>query len=109
MTERADAVATLARPSDDLLAKLEAVYKDVHANPELSMQEHRTSAIAAEWLRQCGYEVTEAVGGTGVVGLLHNGDGATVLLRADMDALPVEESTELAYASDKTVGTALAR
>ncbi len=92
----------LPRPSDDLLAKLETIYRDLHANPELSMQEQRTSGIAAEWLRQCGYEVTEAVGGTGVVGLLRNGDGPTVLLRADMDALPIKESTGLAYASDKT-------
>jgi metal-dependent amidase/aminoacylase/carboxypeptidase family protein len=66
------------------------------------MQEHRTSGIAANWLRQCGYEVAEGVGGTGVVGLLRNGDGATVLLRADMDALPIKESTGLAYASDRT-------
>ncbi|HEY8289450.1 MAG TPA: amidohydrolase [Acetobacteraceae bacterium] len=102
MTERADADAALTGPSADLLASLESVYRDLHANPELSMQEHRTSRIAADWLRQCGYEVTEGVGGTGVVGLLRNGDGATVLLRADMDALPIKESTGLAYASDKT-------
>ena len=66
------------------------------------MQEHRTAGIAAAWLRQQGYEVTEGVGGTGVVGLLRNGDGATVLLRADMDALPIKESTGLPYASGKT-------
>ncbi len=102
MTIAADARAALPRPSDDLLARLESVYRDVHANPELSMQEHRTSGIAADWLRQCGYEVTEGVGGTGLVGLLRNGDGATVLLRADMDALPIKEATGLAYASDKT-------
>jgi metal-dependent amidase/aminoacylase/carboxypeptidase family protein len=102
MTEHPGAGDALPRPSDDLLAKLESIYRDLHANPELSMQEHRTSGIAAEWLRQCGYEVTEGVGGTGVVGLLRNGDGATVLLRADMDALPIKESTGLAYASDKT-------
>jgi hippurate hydrolase len=66
------------------------------------MQEHRTSAIAAAWLREVGYDVTEGVGGTGVVGLLRNGDGPTVLLRADMDALPIKESTGLPYASDKT-------
>ena len=73
-----------------------------HANPELSMQEHRTSGIAAGWLREQGYEVTEGVGGTGVVGVLRNGDGPTVLLRADMDALPIKESTGLSYASQKT-------
>jgi hippurate hydrolase len=68
------------------------------------MQEHRTAGIAADWLRRHGYEVTEGVGGTGVVGLLRNGEGATVLLRADMDALPIEESTGLPYAS-KAAGT----
>src|SRR4029450_2441265 len=91
--------SALPAPSDDLLAELEGQYKDIHAHPELSMQEHRTAGIAAAWLRQQGYEVTEGVGGTGVVGLLRNGDGATVLLRADMDALPMQESTGLPYAS----------
>jgi len=65
----------LPGPTDDLLAKLESIYKDIHANPELSMQEQRTAGIAAGWLRQYGYEVTEKVGGTGVVGLLRNGEG----------------------------------
>ncbi len=96
------APAALPQPSDDLLAELEKTYKDLHASPELSMQEHRTSGIAAAWLKKQGYEVTEGVGGTGVVGLLRNGDGATVLLRADMDALPIRENTGLPYASDKT-------
>ena len=94
--------AALPNPSGDLLAELEKAYKDIHAHPELSMQEHRTAGIAAAWLRRFGYEVTEGVGGTGVVGLLRNGDGATVLLRADMDGLPLKESTGLPYASDKT-------
>lgn len=89
----------LPSPSEEQLARLQEIYEDLHAHPELSMQEHRTAGIAAKWLRRQGYEVTEAVGGTGVVGLLRNGQGATVLLRADMDALPVEEATGLAYAS----------
>lgn len=89
----------LPGPSDALLTELEAIYQDIHAHPELSMQETRTAGLAAAWLRRHGYEVTEGVGGTGVVGVLRNGDGATVLLRADMDALPVEESTGLPYAS----------
>lgn len=89
-------------PADDLLAELEGVYKDIHIHPELSMQEHRTAGIAAAWLKKLGYEVTEGVGGTGVVGLLRNGEGATVLLRADMDALPIAESTGLPYASQAT-------
>jgi hippurate hydrolase len=91
--------STLPSPSDDVLAELEEKYKDIHAHPELSMQEQRTAGIAAAWLREQGYEVTEGVGGTGVVGLLRNKDGATVLLRADMDALPIKESTGLPYAS----------
>ncbi len=92
----------LPGPSDDLVAKLEAIYKDVHANPELAMNEQRTAGIAANWLREQAYEVSEGVGGTGVVGVLRNGEGATVLLRADMDALPIKENTNLPYASTKT-------
>lgn len=88
--------------SERLLAELEGQYKDLHAHPELSMQEHRTSAIASAWLREHGYDVTDGVGGTGVVGLLRNGDGPTVLLRADLDALPIQESTGLPYASEAT-------
>ena len=82
-----------------LLPELETLYTDVHAHPELSMQETRTAGLAAERLRAAGYEVTTAVGKTGVVGLLRNGEGPTVMLRADMDALPVEEMTGLPYAS----------
>ncbi|MBV1795813.1 amidohydrolase [Siccirubricoccus sp. G192] len=99
---QAPAHSALPGPSDDLLAELEKTYKDIHANPELSMQERRTAGITATWLRQQGYEVTEGVGGTGVVGLLRNGDGPTVLLRADMDALPIQEGTGLPYASQAT-------
>lgn len=83
----------------DLLPDLEALYKDIHAHPELSMQETRTAGLAAERLRAAGYEVSTGVGKTGVVGLLRNGDGPTVMLRADMDALPVHEDTGLPYAS----------
>jgi metal-dependent amidase/aminoacylase/carboxypeptidase family protein len=89
-------------PSDALTSELENIYKDIHANPELSMQENRTAKIAADWLQKYGYEVTTGVGGTGVIGLMRNGEGPTVLLRADMDALPVVESTGLAYASRAT-------
>jgi amidohydrolase len=85
-----------------LLPDLEALYKDVHSHPELSMQEIRTSRLAADHLRAAGYEVTTGVGKTGVVGLLRNGEGPTVMLRADMDALPVEEATGLPYASKAT-------
>jgi hippurate hydrolase len=86
-----------------LLPDLESVYKDIHSHPELSMQENRTAKIAAERLRAAGYEVTTGVGKTGVVGLLRNGDGPTIMLRADMDALPVKEATGLPYASNVTV------
>ena len=85
-----------------VLADLEALYKDVHSHPELSMQELRTAGLAAERLRAAGYAVTTGVGKTGVVGLLRNGDGPTVMLRADMDALPVQEATGLPYASKVT-------
>lgn len=81
------------------LAELEALYKDIHAHPELSMQETRTAELAAGHLRSAGYDVTTGVGRTGVVGLLRNGDGPTVMLRADMDALPVAEATGVPYAS----------
>jgi amidohydrolase len=78
---------------------LAATYRDLHANPELSLQEHRTAGIVAEHLSALRYAVTTGVGGTGVVGVLANGAGPTVLLRADMDALPVLEETGLDYAS----------
>lgn len=94
--------ATVLANIGDLLPDLEAVYKDIHAHPELSMQETRTAGIAADHLRAAGYEVTTGVGKTGVVGLLRNGDGPVVMLRADMDALPVQEATGLPYASKVT-------
>lgn len=65
----------------DLLPDLESVYKDIHAHPELSMQEVRTAGIAADRLRAAGYEVTTGMGKTGVVGLLRNGQGPEVMLR----------------------------
>ncbi|MGB5950006.1 MAG: M20 family metallopeptidase [Parvibaculum sp.] len=86
----------------NLLPDLETLYKDIHAHPELSMQETRTAGIAAARLAEAGYEVTTAVGRTGVVGLLRNGQGPTVMLRADMDALPIAEDTGLPYASKVT-------
>ena len=85
-----------------LLPDLERLYTDIHAHPELSMQETRTAGLAAERLRTAGFEVTDGIGQTGVVGVLRNGDGPTVMLRADMDALPVREQTGLPYASTQT-------
>ncbi|WP_168788718.1 M20 family metallopeptidase [Paraburkholderia aromaticivorans] len=87
---------------DKLLPELEAVYKDLHQHPELSMQEERTARLAADYLAAHGFEVTRDVGVTGVVGVLRNGEGPTVMLRADMDALPVTEATGLPYASTVT-------
>ncbi|HUH32458.1 MAG TPA: M20 family metallopeptidase [Daejeonella sp.] len=86
---------------DQLLPELEEIYKDIHQNPELSMEEFRTAKIAAGYLTKYQYEVSTGVGITGVVGLLKNGDGPVVMLRADMDALPVTEDTGLPYASTK--------
>jgi amidohydrolase len=80
------------------LGALAALYRDLHAHPELAFAEHRTAAIAAQRLRELGYQVTAGVGGTGVVGVLSHGTGPTVLLRADMDGLPVLEQTGLPYA-----------
>ncbi|MFF5767737.1 amidohydrolase [Streptomyces tanashiensis] len=86
----------------DRLPGLRAVYEDLHAHPELSFQEFRTAGIVADRLRQQGWDVTQGVGGTGVVGVLANGEGPVVLLRADMDGLPVQERTGLPYASRAT-------
>ena len=86
----------------DLLPDVEHLYTDLHAHPELSMQEVRTAGVAADRLRAAGFDVTPAVGKTGVVGVLRHGDGPTVMLRADMDALPVREDTGLPYASTET-------
>ena len=95
-TSTADPVLkTLGR----LIPDLEVLYKDLHAHPELSMQETRTADLAAVRLRAAGFEVTTGVGTTGVVGLIRNGEGPIVMLRADMDALPIEEATGLSYAS----------
>jgi amidohydrolase len=99
MTRPASAVlANLQR----ILPDLEGLYTDVHAHPELSMQEVRTAGLAAEWLRRAGYEVSTGIGRTGVVGVLRHGEGPTVMLRADMDALPVAEATDVPYASKVT-------
>ncbi|QFT76958.1 M20 family metallopeptidase [Erythrobacter sp. THAF29] len=108
------ATATLAAPvvaeDRDVAAAVEAEYdnylKDLfvhfHKNPELSFLENKTAERMATELRAAGIEVTENVGGTGVVGMLRNGDGPLILLRADMDGLPVEEKSGLDYASTAT-------
>ena len=96
--------------ADSELPSLLAIYKDVHTHPELSTQEKRTSEMVAKELKAVGCEVTDHIGkydnpgltGYGVVGLMKNGDGPVVLVRTDMDALPVEEETGLPYASKVT-------
>jgi hippurate hydrolase len=87
---------------DDVRPWQEDFYRRLHEHPELSHQEHETAAQVADRMRSFGYEVHEGVGGTGVVAVLRNGNGTTVLLRADMDALPVKEQTGLPYASTVT-------
>ena len=79
--------------------EIEKLYIDLHQTPELSLQEEKTSAKMADALRSAGFEVTTNVGGHGVVGILRNGPGPVIMLRTDMDALPVEEKTGLPYAS----------
>ena len=84
--------------ADDLPSLME-IYRDLHSHPELSGEEVRTSAKLAAEARRLGFDVTEKVGGTGVVAVMKNGEGPTVLLRADMDGLPLEEKTGLPFAS----------
>ncbi|HEY7146186.1 MAG TPA: amidohydrolase [Streptosporangiaceae bacterium] len=83
-------------------ADLASLYRDLHAHPELAFSEVRTAAIAASRLSALGFEVATGIGGTGVAGVLRNGAGPAALLRADMDALPVQEQTGLDYASTDT-------
>ena len=78
---------------------LKELYIDIHKNPEISLMEKETSKKLANELRKVGFEVEENFGGYGVVGILENGDGPTILYRTDMDALPMEEKTGLPYAS----------
>lgn len=104
-------LAVMAQPAmaDDIradvardMSALMELYRDLHANPELSFEEVRTAAKLAAIARDLGFDVTENVGKTGVVAVMRNGDGPTVMLRADMDGLPVVEQTGLPYASKVT-------
>jgi amidohydrolase len=97
-----DAVAAVLAGYASLQAAQEAFYKDLHAHPELSHQEHRTARCVAGELQKYGCTVQTGIGGTGVVGLLANGDGPAVLLRAELDALPIAEDTGVDYASTAT-------
>jgi amidohydrolase len=101
--------AARTTPSADqvnaIYPEVESLYLDLHRYPELAMHEQQTAAKLAERIKALGYEVTTSVGGTGVVAVLRNGPGRTVLLRTDMDALPIEEATGLPFASHVVVKT----
>jgi amidohydrolase len=88
-----------AHEVDAIYSEVEAMYLDLHQSPELAMQEKETAAKLATRVRSLGFEVTTGVGGTGVVAVLRNGPGRTVLLRTDMDALPIAENTGLPFSS----------
>ena len=92
-------VATLP---EGRLTELLALYEHLHRNPELAFQEFETSKTLAVRLEKLGLRVQSGVGGTGIVAILANGDGPTIMLRADMDALPIREDTGLPYASSAT-------
>jgi hippurate hydrolase len=92
-------VSSASKEVEAVYPEAHALYLDLHQNPELSGHEIQTAAILAVRLRGLGYEVTEHVGGTGIVAILNNGAGPTVMLRTELDALPVEEKTGLPYAS----------
>ncbi len=94
--------AAAVRDVEQDIDRWAGLYEDLHAHPELAMQEVRTAKVLARSLRRSGLEVTESVGGTGVVGLLRNGPGPVVMIRGDMDGLPIREETGLPYASRRT-------
>src|SRR5258708_12792756 len=95
----AQTAATSKKEVEGVYPEAQALYLDLHQKPELSSHETQTAAKLAAKLRNLGYDVTEHVGGTGVVAILKNGAGPTVMLRTELDALPVEEKTGLPYAS----------
>jgi len=101
-SQTASHVTSLAPLIEAAYPDLDALYKDLHRNPELAFQETRTAGVLAQKMKALGFEVTEKVGQTGVVAVLKNGEGPTIMVRADMDALPMTEKTGLPYASEVT-------
>ena len=101
--------ADVATITNEELPSLVALYQELHAHPELSLHEEQTAARIAKELRAAGLEVTEKVGGHGVVGVLKNGDGPVILVRTDLDALPIREQTGVPYASNRIVKDDLGR
>src|SRR6266550_1668566 len=96
--------SAIERSVESHYPKLDALYKDIHAHPEIAFQEEKTAAKLAAEMRALGFDVTEKVGKTGLVAIYKNGDGPTIMVRTELDALPMEEKTGLDYASrDKTV------
>src|SRR3954467_91671 len=91
--------AAIEASLDKAYPHLDALYKDIHEHPELGMQETRTAAKLAAEMRALGFEVTEHVGKTGVVAIYKNGKGPLIMVRTELDALPMEEKTGLPYAS----------
>ncbi|QDT37953.1 amidohydrolase [Stratiformator vulcanicus] len=92
--------------ADENLTDVVKLYVELHKSPELSFHEEQTAARLADEWRSLGFEVTTGIGGHGVVALMKNGSGPTVMLRCDMDALPVTERTGLPYASERTLSPA---
>ncbi|WFE70265.1 amidohydrolase [Halomonas sp. M1] len=105
-TDRMNVKGAVSAQVNAAFAEVKALYQQLHQMPELPFQEYKTSARLAESLEALGYTVTRNVGGTGVVALLRNGEGPTVMLRGDMDALPIKEATGLDYASNETATAA---
>src|SRR5712671_5699090 len=96
--------SAIERSVESAYPNLDALYKDIHAHPEIAFQEEKTAAKLAAEMRTLGFEVTEHVGKTGLVAIYKNGDGPTIMVRTELDALPMEEKTGLPYASrDKTI------
>ncbi len=104
--QRAPWVTPTQAELDAIYPELEALYIDLHRNPELAFQETRTAATLAAQLKALGFEVTTGVGKTGLVGVLRNGPGPTAMLRTELDALPVQEKTGLPFASTRVVTNA---